>query len=133
MFYFGQVPPGPKPTGNKKHHSDPISMLIDGSGFLKSISGSVKKPGTIRIRNTDIKLTDQGCEGAQLLCQGQQNLVLVVDGVRQEGDQLGPAVETRVSFISPIQLVLFITIKIRNKSDKNLFVNTNLTHMKHYA
>ena len=108
-------------------------MLIDGSGFLKSISGSVKKPGTIRIRNTDIKLTDQGCEGAQLLCQGQQNLVLVVDGVRQEGDQLGPAVETRVSFISPIQLVLFITIKIRNKSDKNLFVNTNLTQMKHNA
>ena len=36
---FGQVPPKP----NTKHHLDPTSLLIDGSG-------SAKKPGSIRIR-----------------------------------------------------------------------------------
>ena len=49
---FGQVPPKP----NQKHHLDLIGLLIDGfgSGFLKSGSGSAKKPGSIqiRIRNT---------------------------------------------------------------------------------
>ena len=81
----------------------------------------------------ELGTSDERGESSQLLGQSQKHLVLVVDGVRQEGDQLGPAAETRVSFISPIQRVLFITIKIRNKSDKNLFVNTNLTQMKHNA
>ena len=45
---FGQVTPKP----NQKHHLDPIGLLMDGSGsgFLKSGSGSAKKPGSIRIR-----------------------------------------------------------------------------------
>ena len=44
---FGQVPP--KPSQN--HHLNDISLLMDGSvsGFLKSGSGSAKKPGSIRI------------------------------------------------------------------------------------
>ena len=37
---FGQV----TPKSNKKHHLDPIGLLMDGSGFLKSGSGSAKKP-----------------------------------------------------------------------------------------
>ena len=47
---FVQVPP----KTNQKHHLDPISLFMDGSGsrFLKSGSGSAIKPGSIRIRNT---------------------------------------------------------------------------------
>ena len=48
---FGQAPP--KPYQN--HHLDPISLLMDGSGLLKPGSGSAKKPGSIRIRNTGSK------------------------------------------------------------------------------
>ena len=46
---FGQVTPKP----NQKHHLDPIGLLMDGSGsgFLKSGSGTAKKPD-IWIRNT---------------------------------------------------------------------------------
>ena len=53
---FGQVTPKP----NQKHHLDPIGLLMDGSGsgFLKSRSGSAKKPGSIRIRNTTIYCTN---------------------------------------------------------------------------
>ena len=40
--FFGQVPPKP----NQKHNLDPIGFLMDGTG-------SAKKPGSIRIRNTD--------------------------------------------------------------------------------
>ena len=47
---FGLVPPKP----NQKHHLDLGSLLMDGSGFLKS--GSAKKPGSIQIRNTGLKL-----------------------------------------------------------------------------
>ena len=32
----------------------------------------------------------QGSEGAELLGEGQEHLVLIVDGVCQEGDQLTP-------------------------------------------
>ena len=41
-----------------EHHLDPISLLkqkLDGSGFLKSGSGSEKKPGSIWIREVELK------------------------------------------------------------------------------
>ena len=34
----------------QKHHLDPVSLFMDGSGLLKPGSGSAKKPGSIRIR-----------------------------------------------------------------------------------
>ena len=48
VVLFGQTPP--KPYQN--HHLDPISLFMDGSGLLEPGSGSAKKPGSIRIRNT---------------------------------------------------------------------------------
>ena len=45
---FGQAPP----KSYQNFHLDPISLLMEGSGLLKPVSGSAKKPGSIWIRNT---------------------------------------------------------------------------------
>ena len=54
IVLFVQVTPKP----NQKHHLDLIRLLMEGSGFLKNGSVSAKKPGSIRIRNTEISAWD---------------------------------------------------------------------------
>jgi hypothetical protein len=58
----------------------PDDRLLDGREALERRQQAVSVLGP----------ADQGDEGAQLLGEGQQHLVLVVDGLGQEGDQLGP-------------------------------------------
>ena len=82
--------------------------LLDGGEGLERRQEAVDK----------LSASDEGRERAQLLGEGQQHLVLVVDGVGQERDQLGPGTLDSQGHSDGRQLLDGVQAKLSKKTNK---------------
>ena len=60
-----------------------------------------------------VQVQHQGGEGAQLLGEGEEHLVLVIDRVRQEGDQLRP----RPADLFTIETSIYLPLDAEGEGD----------------